>query len=240
MENTVPDPGAENPLLVRFVQAIVHGDTVKSAKLLETSPSLACQCLVAGATRRVATDFYFKEIEHYLVAGDTPLHAAAAGYRSTIAQQLLHKKAKVCARNRRGAEPLHYAADGGPGLRTWNPRAQVEMIILLTEAGADLNALDKSGVGPLHRAVRQRCSDAVEALLRCGADIRLKNKNGSTPLHLAVQDTGRGGSGQSESRACQRVIIQLLLKAGGDPEEQDWSGKTVRQCARSDWIREML
>jgi hypothetical protein len=213
---------------------------VESAKLLETSPSLACQCLVAGATRRAATDFYFKEIEHYLVAGDTPLHAAAAGYRNTIAQQLLYKKAKICARNRRGAEPLHYAADGGPGLRTWNPRAQVEMIILLREAGADPNALDKSGVAPLHRAVRQRCSDAVEALLRSGADVRLKNKNGSTPLHLAVQDTGRGGSAQPESRACQKVIIQLLLKAGGDPEERDRSGKTVRQCARGGWIRETL
>jgi hypothetical protein len=240
MEKTVSDEAVENPLLIRLIQATVRDDAVESAKLLATSPFLACQCLVAGATRRAATDFYFKQIEHYLVAGDTPLHAAAAGYRNTIAKQLLHKKAKVSARNRRGAQPLHYAADGGPGLRTWNPRAQAEMIVLLIQAGADLNALDKSGVAPLHRAVRQRCSDAVEALLRRGADVRLKNKSGSTALHLAVQDTGRGGSGRPESRAYQREIIQLLLKAGGDPEERDGSRKTARQCARGDWIREML
>jgi hypothetical protein len=30
--------------------------------------------------------------------------------------------ASVRARNRRGAEPLHYAADGNPGSAGWNQR----------------------------------------------------------------------------------------------------------------------
>jgi ankyrin repeat protein len=136
--------------------------------------------------------------------------------------------------------PLHYAADGGPAFRSWNPEAQAEMIALLIENGADPNALDKSGVAPLHRAVRQRCTKAVDALLRNGADVRLKNKSGSTPLHLAVQNTGRGGTGSPEAKTCQKEIIELLLKAGAKLQDRDARGKTAKQCAQSDWIRALF
>lgn len=114
------------------------------------------------------------------------------------------------------------------------------MIAFLIKKGADPNALDKSGVAPLHRAVRQRCSRAADSLLRNGADVRLKNKSGSTPLHLAVQNTGRGGTGSPESRDLQREIIELLGKAGADPKDRDARGKTAQQCATSEWIRALL
>jgi ankyrin repeat protein len=52
-------------------------------------------------------------------------------------------------------------------------------------AGADPNALDHSGVTPLHRAVRTRCAAAVQDLLEGGADMLAKNKSGATPLRLA-------------------------------------------------------
>lgn len=226
--------------MLSLVRAIVRDDAPEAAKLLGMSSFLARECLAVGATRQAASDFYFKEIEHYLFAGDTPLHAAAACYRIEFARELINKGADVAARNRRGAEPLHYAADGGPGLRTWNPQAQTEMITFLIKKGANPNTLDKSGVAPLHRAVRQRCAGAVHSLLRNGAAVRLKNKSGSTPLHLAVQNTGRGGTGSPESKTFQREIIELLLKAGADPQDRDARGKTPRQCAQSDWIRALL
>jgi ankyrin repeat protein len=96
--------------------------------------------------------------------------------------------------------------DGMPGSRTWNPPAQAATVAHLIAAGADPNATDKSGVTPLHRAVRTRCAIAVKALLEAGA--RRKNKSGSTPL--ATQNTGRGGSGSSEAKAQQELIVQLL------------------------------
>jgi hypothetical protein len=226
---------AENSLLLGFLRAIISGDASEVAKSIGRSPSLVSRALATGATRLAAKDFYFREIEHYLFAGDTPLHAAAAGYRKNIAGELLKNGASVHALNRRGAAPLHYAADGCLGSRSWNPEAQAEMIALLVGAGADPNALDKSGVAPLHRAVRQRCSCAVDSLLRNGAQVRLKNKSGSTPLHLAVQNTGRGGAGSPESKALQREIIELLLKAGANSNDRDGRGKTVRQCAGGDW-----
>jgi ankyrin repeat protein len=225
--------------VVALIRAIVCDEAADVAKMLCASPFLAQQALAEGATRSRATDFFFVEIGHYLYGGDTPLHAAAAGYRREIAKELLRKGARVAAVNRRGAAPLHYAADGGPGVRAWKPTAQAEMITLLIEAGADPNALDKSGVAPLHRAVRQRCAMAVDALLRGGAAVRLKNKSGSTPLHLAVQNTGRGGTGAPEAKALQREIIEILLKAGADPKERDGRGKTVGECAQ-EWIRALL
>ena len=123
----------------------------------------------------------------------------------------------VRARNRRGAEPLHYAADGAPGSRAWNPPAQAATIASLIQAGADPNTVDRSGVTPLHRAVRTRCAAAVRALLDGGADVRRRNKSGSTPLQLATWNTGRGGSGSAESKAQQQEIARLLEQRGATP-----------------------
>lgn len=230
----------EGSSVLPLIQAVIRDDRAEVSRLLGLSPFLARQCIMVGATRREASEFYFQEIEHYLYAGDTPLHAAAAGYRNHIARAILEKGADVAAGNRRGAKPLHYAADGGPGSRNWNPKSQAATVALLIEAGADPNARDKSGVAPLHRAVRQRCSSAVDSLLRNGAHVHLKNGTGSTPLHLAVQNTGRGGAGSPESKICQREIIKLLLAAGADPQEQDARGTTARQRAEKDSIQQLL
>jgi hypothetical protein len=124
-------------------------------------------------------------------------------------------------------QPLHYASD----CNTWNPTAQVATIECLIRAGANPNSTDKSGVTPIHRAVRTRCAAAVQALLFLGAKPDLPNKNGSTPLHLAVQNTGRGGSGGPEAVEQQREIILLLLQNGAPIKHKDGSGKTVEQAA---------
>ena len=127
---------------------------------------------------------------------------------------LIAMGADVRATNRRGAQPLHYAADGVPGARSWNPDAQAATIASLIEAGADPNAIDKSGVMPLHRAVRTRCAAAVRALIDGGADPRGRNKSGSTPMDLATGNTGRGGSGSPESKAQQEEIVRLRRQHG--------------------------
>jgi hypothetical protein len=159
---------------------------------------------------RRRNDVFFEAITHYVYGGDTPLHAAAACYGTDIVATLLARGADVAARNRRGAQPLHYAADGHPESAGWNPEAQQATITELIDAGADPNARDKSGVSPLHRAVRTRCAAAVAALIAGGADPTLPNLSGSTPLDLAQQPTGRGGSGSDAAHAQQAEIIRLL------------------------------
>ena len=84
------------------------------------------------------------------------------------------------------------------------------MIACLIAAGADPNCVDRSGVSPLHRAVRTRCAAAVSALIDGGADPLLENRSGSTPMLLATQNTGRGGSGSDAAKQQQEEIIRLL------------------------------
>jgi len=104
---------------------------------------------------------------------------------------------------------------GMPGAHHWNPEAQAKTIAGLIAAGADPNALDNSGVAPLHRAVRTRCAAAVAALLEGGANKKSKNKNGSTPMMLATMTTSRGGSGSIEAKAQQQEIVRLLRNYEG-------------------------
>ena len=92
------------------------------------------------------------------------LHVAAAAHQQELAESLVARGADVRARNRRGAEPLHYAADRSPSAGYQSRGAQRKVIVYLIEAGARPDVMDKSGVAPLHRAVRSRCSDAVSTL----------------------------------------------------------------------------
>ena len=203
---------------------------------LSAAPALSTMAAPIGATRQEPTDTFFTEISHYMYAGDTALHMAAAAFCRPIAELLVSHGADCRARNRRGAEPLHYASDANRS----EPRAQADVIEYLTSIGADPNAVDKSGVAPLHRAVRTRSLAAVRGLLDGGAKPRQANKSGSTPLHLAVQTTGRGGSGSDEARRQQAGIIKLLLERGARPTDKDGRGKQVDQAATSDWIRALL
>jgi ankyrin repeat protein len=161
----------DDQALMILMRGIVAGDAALVARLLAESPALASSSLRVGATRQSTQGYFFDEIAHYLLAGDTPLHAAAAAHRKKIVSELLSKGADVRARNRRGAQPLHYAADGTPRSTHWDANAQRESAIALLEAGADPNATDKGGVTPLHRAVRNRCASAVGALIDGGADV---------------------------------------------------------------------
>ncbi|MBC7966847.1 MAG: ankyrin repeat domain-containing protein [Fuerstia sp.] len=219
-----------------FVRHVVNGDIDAVSCRLAASPSFASASSDVGATRQDASTFFFSEIAHYLYAGDTALHMAAAAFRHPVAALLVAHGADCRATNRRGVEPLHYAADANH----WDPTAQAETIGYLLSIGADPNALDKSGVAPLHRAVRTRSLPAVRALLDGGANPRAPNKTGSTPLHLAVQTTGRGGSASEHARQQQTGIIGLLLERGACPTDKDGKGKQVRQAATSEWIRALL
>jgi len=226
-------------MLMDLIRAIAARDET-AFRLVEEDPGLARMAVDIGGSRAASSDFYFKSIEHYVYGGDTALHMAAAAHDRAMSLHLLAKGADVQAKNRRGAQPLHYAVDASPDTAAWNPLAQVSVVQCLIEAGADPNALDKGGVGPLHRAVRTRSAAAVRALLSRGADVRLRNGNGSTPLHLAVQNTGRGGSGSSAAHSQQREIILSLLRQGARPTDKDKAGKSVLMSATSEWIIELL
>jgi ankyrin repeat protein len=217
-----------------ILTAILDDDRPKARQLLKADPGLAT-CLIGEAR------LYESKIFHWIYSGDTALHLAAAGYRVELVRWLLAAGADPnSTTNHRQSGPLHYAADGYITGPDWNAKRQVKTIQCLLDAGADINAQDKNGATPLHRAVRTRCAAAVKCLLEKGSDATLKNKPGSTPFHLAVQNTGRGGSGAEAARAAQRQIIQEFLSFGLNPALKDGKGKSVLDWAKSSWIQDIF
>lgn len=219
-----PEPGADFVQLAYLVAAAPE-DAIEHQ--LASHPEWALATAAVGATRGNEEPFFLPELRRHIYAGDTLLHLAAAAFRRRTVELLLARGANARARNRRGAEPLHYAADAN----RWDPAAQAETIACLIAAGADPNTADRSGTRPLHRAVRTRSAAAVQALLAGGADSRLPNGNGSTPLHLALQTTGRGGSGDDRARQQQEEIVRLLLGHGALATDVDGRGRQARQVA---------
>jgi hypothetical protein len=205
--------GAMEDRFSAFIRTVIDGDVGAATRLLTDHPELAAQSFAVGATRADAAAFFYEKIAHYCYQGDTALHMAAAAFQRSTARLLVQRGAAVDARNRRAAEPLHYAADAN----RWHPSAQSETIEYLLSVGADANPQDANGATPLHRAVRTRSAAAVRALLVGGADVQLTNRHGSTPLDLASRDTGRSGSASTRAREQQTEIIAMLLAAGSRP-----------------------
>src|SRR5713101_2584978 len=221
MPKSASHKARESPGVLSLVRAIIRDDAPEAARLLGMSSLLARECLAVGATRQAASDFYFREIEHYLFAGDTPLHAAAACYRVEFARELIKKGADVAARNRRGAEPLHYAADGGPASRRWNPQSQAEMIAFLIKKGANPNALPfdsktkadqrlctlpckiQAGAARDHQSRRP----SKERLLSCCSKPARTRKTGMREARLQ----GSVGRAIGYARCCRKAGLEMSM-----------------------------
>jgi hypothetical protein len=228
-----PGHSPEVTLMKSLVDAIVEADVTSVAQYLERNPD--------AVQSRFSEARLFEEVPHWIYEGDTALHLAAAMHDTAIVNVLLARGADPnAAHNHRLGRPLHYAADGYPDSDSWLPEAQTTTLRALLDAGAEIDARDKNGASALHRAVRTRCAAAVKLLLDAGSDPQMPNKSGSSPFHLAVQNTGRGGAGSERAKEEQLRIIQCFLGLGTSIHLKDGSGKSVIDCARSDWIRTLL
>src|SRR3989442_10744305 len=127
-----------NRAMDAILTAILNDDRPSARELLKANPGLAT-CLIGEA--RLCESKIF----HWIYAGDTALHLAAAGYRIEIVRLLLEAGADPnAAKNHRNSSPLHYAADGFITGPVWDAKRQVETIRLLLDKGANIHLPDKN------------------------------------------------------------------------------------------------
>ena len=140
--------------------------------------------------------------------GTTPLIAAADEGHLEIAEALLAAGADVNASDRRDYTALHYAANGGAIIDGCFIKlfSYPDMVALLIEAGAELDAVDTFGCTPLRRAVGSGHLDSVQLLLAAGADPNAGQDWQSLPLREAAFPMNL-------------EIAHLLLEAGADPQQ---------------------
>jgi len=183
-------------------------------------------------------------------ATDWPaLHTAISrGECRDTAELLIRRGADVNAKDTHGYTPLYYAirhiddpefmslliANGAkldtkyPGGETALQAAAItgrtDVVKVLLEAGADINARNDRGQTALHAildikrftyAQESRPKDMIEALLAKGAEVNLKDNDGRTPLHVAAE-------------LAEGDIVELLLDKGADINaKDDESGATA-------------
>ncbi len=130
--------------------------------LREASPKVAAALLAHPQTR----------IDTPNAAGETPLMMAALRGQLTWARQLLGRGAAV---NREGWTPLHYAATG----------PEPQLVALLLERGAVIDAPSPNRSTPLMMACRYGPEGAVDLLLARGASLQLRNDAGMDAVDFA-------------------------------------------------------
>jgi ankyrin repeat protein len=104
--------------------------------------------------------------------GETPLMMAALKGRLDWSKKLIERGAKV---QKPGWAPVHYAATG----------PNTELLAMLLDRGAEINALAPNRNTPLMMAARYGPEDSVKLLLRRGADKKLVNDRNLSAADMA-------------------------------------------------------
>jgi ankyrin repeat protein len=152
--------------MLDLLHAIAARDGDEAARLLQASPALATSSVATGATRQEATPYYLDAIGHYVYAGDTALHIAAAAYDASVVHTLLAMGAGVDARNR--------------AVRTRCSGA----VRALLDGGADPSLPNKSGSTPLKLATRptgRGGSGSPDAQAQQAEIVAILEQHGGTP-----------------------------------------------------------
>lgn len=142
-------------------------------------------------------------------AGSILIYAAGSGNPEMV-REILAYHPKINARDRKGQTALFAA---GEYRNSDKDGARVEIVRLLVDAGADVNARDEDGNTPLHETF---LTDVEEELLMLGADVNARNKEGETPIFTTVDD----------------AAIPLFLAHGADLNIRNNEGLTVLDAAK--------
>ena len=126
---------------------------------------------------------------------ESPLMLASLKGQLTVCEQLIAKGASV---NKPGWTPLHYAATHG----------HIDVMNLLLEHHAYIDAASPNGSTPLMMAALYGTPAAVKVLLEAGADPLLKNTQGLSAIDFANRDQ------RTESAQLIAAFIRSLQPRG--------------------------
>jgi hypothetical protein len=130
---------------------------------------------------------------------------AAAGDLEKVKALLGQNPALVFSKAEKysGGTPLHLAAGFG----------HKEVVQLLLDFKAEVDAKNKNGYTPLYVAARSGQKDVVELLLAHGADINAKDNNGQTPLDAVLSEISNHR--MPDRLRGQEEVVELLRQHGG-------------------------
>lgn len=122
-----------------------------------------------------------------------------------------------------GSRVVNYRGyDGDTALHIATRKRELDWVAFLLKKGADPNIGDAKGDTALIIASRIGFEEAADWMLSRGAKADAANRRGETALIVAVQ--------QRRPR-----IVELLLKAGADPDKTDFgAGYSARDYAKRD------
>jgi ankyrin repeat protein len=137
--------------------------------------------------------------------GIIPLYQAVKLNHAVLAGVLLH-------RSEQAGEDANWHTPVGETLINMAVASEnTDLLRVLAEKGANVNAIDYLENTPLHLAAERGMTDAVDILLAHGAYVDAINIMGSTPIMAAAQ---RGHTD----------IANTLAQAGANPEMRNYSG----------------
>jgi len=108
-----------------------------------------------------------------------------------------------------GRTALHHAATYG----------QVDIALILLDAGADNDAREEDGETPLHYAAWRSELEVSALLVESGADLEIRNNWGRTPLLIVARETGNA------------EMARLLIDAGAEVNLRDEGGESPLDLA---------
>ena len=148
------------------------------------------------------------------------LHEAVGHDDPSRARILLEAGADVGSRNEYGRPIIEWVMWTHLYDASWR-----EMMDLLLEYKADINAHDPEGRTALHVAVEcPNCGYAVEYLVSKGANLNLPNRLGETPLDILEEGAATNYGDEYGSGFDYDIDIQIFRKAGG---------KTAKEISQS-------